>query len=46
MIILAAIGGLTIGIIVAVAWTAGCRYGSNHALTAVRDLSRRTNSPP
>jgi hypothetical protein len=44
VIVLAAFGGLMIGIIIAIAWTAGCRYGSDHALTAVRDLSRRPNS--
>jgi hypothetical protein len=42
MIIIAALGGLLAGVLIAVAWTAGCRQGRADVL----DLTRALNSLP
>jgi hypothetical protein len=39
MIIVAALGGLLAGLLIAVAWTAGCRQGRADVLSAARALS-------
>jgi hypothetical protein len=39
MIIVAAIGGLLAGLLIAVAWTAGCRQGRRDVLAAVRAVN-------
>jgi hypothetical protein len=39
MIIVAALGGLLAGLLVAVAWTAGCRQGRADVLRVARALS-------
>jgi hypothetical protein len=39
MIIVAALGGLIAGLLIAVAWTAGCRQGRRDVLAVTRALT-------
>jgi hypothetical protein len=39
MIVIAALGGLLAGVLIAVAWTAGCRQGRADVLNVARALN-------
>jgi len=46
LIIVGAMAGLLTGLLIAAAWTAGCRQGRNDLLAAARALGRPTRDPP